>query len=413
MKRNVDTGDIPRRQFLLSAAWAAAAAVAAPLRSLAEGTETQPFGNGVRELIAYPQKRPLMRITTRPPHLETPFSVFNDGAITSSDAFFVRYHLANIPLSVDLASYRLKIGGKVTGPLSLSMQEIKSLAEPVEVVAVNQCSGNSRGFSNPRVFGAQLGNGSMGNARWTGVPLKAVLDKAGVGAIARQVTFNGLDTPVLPATSDFIKVLDVDLAMSPDVILAWAMNGADIPMLNGYPLKLIVPGYFGTYWVKHLSEIEVLDHTFDGHDALFMTTAYRVPDNACTCVPPGAKADKTVPISKLRVRSFVTSLTDHSLVKVGQRTPLKGIAFDSGAGIKKVEISIDGGRQWSETNLGPDLGRYSFREWSSWLEPTRPGPLALQVRATTNAGESQPTQATWNPAGYARNVIETLNITAA
>src|SRR5882724_4395328 len=343
MKRNVDTGDIPRRQFLLSAAWAAAAAVAAPLRSLAEGTETQPFGNGVRELIAYPQKRPLMRITTRPPHLETPFSVFNDGAITSSDAFFVRYHLANIPLSVDLASYRLKIGGKVTGPLSLSMQEIKSLAEPVEVVAVNQCSGNSRGFSNPRVFGAQLGNGSMGNARWTGVPLKAVLDKAGVGAIARQVTFNGLDTPVLPATSDFIKVLDVDLAMSPDVILAWAMNGADIPMLNGYPVKLIVPGYYGTYWVKHLSDIEVVESIFDG---FWMSAAYRVPDNPTHSSEPGETVKVTVPISRFNVRSFITSLADGAKIPAGRETIVRGIAFDGGDGIREVAFSADDGQSW-------------------------------------------------------------------
>lgn len=131
-----------------------------------------------------------------------------------------------------------------------------------------------RGFSNPRVFGAQLGNGSMGNARWVGVALKTVLERAGVDPAAKQVTFNGLDTPVLPTTSDFVKALDIDHALSPEVMLAWAMNGEDIPLLNGYPLKLIVPGYFGTYWVKHLSEIEVLDHVFEGHDALFMTTVY-------------------------------------------------------------------------------------------------------------------------------------------
>src|SRR6185295_14233356 len=119
-------------------------------------------------------------------------------------AFFVRYHLANFPTSIDPDSYRLTIKGSVDTLLSLSLAELKALAEPVEVVAVNQCSGNSRGFSMPRVFGAQLGNGSMGNARWLGVPLKAVLEKAGVLPGARQVAFNGLDTPVLPKTPDFI-----------------------------------------------------------------------------------------------------------------------------------------------------------------------------------------------------------------
>ncbi len=401
-----------RRSFVRNVGMALAASGSVSLRSVAE-TETQPFGNGTRELIAYPQKRPLLRITSRPPHLETPFSVFNEGVITPNDAFFVRYHLANIPLSVDLTTYRLKVHGKVGTELSLSMAELRRMATPVEIVAVNQCSGNSRGFSNPRVFGSQLGNGSMGNARWVGVPLKTVLDKAGVLAGAKQVTFNGLDTPVLPSTSDFIKALDMHVALNPDVLLAWGMNGKDIPLLNGYPLKLIVPGYFGTYWVKHLSDITVIDEPFTGHDAWFMTTGYRLPDNDCGCVAPGSAPAKTTPILKFKVRSFVTSLANNAMVKVGHRTLVKGIAFDGGTGIKKVELSTDGGRNWQEAALGKNLGRYSFREWSMPLVPMERGPFALQVRATAASGETQPSEASWNPSGYARNVIESLHIVSA
>jgi DMSO/TMAO reductase YedYZ molybdopterin-dependent catalytic subunit len=191
----------------------------------------------------------------------------------------VRYHLANVPLSVDLTTYRLAVTGLINSPLSLSLDDLKELADPVEVIAVNQCSGNSRGFSAPRVFGAQLANGAMGNARWVGVPVRKVLAKAGVKAGAKQVTFDGLDTPVLPSTPDFHKALDIEHALSDEPILAWQMNGSALPLFNGYPLKLIVPGYFGTYWVKHLSQIDVIDHEFSGHDAYFMTTAYRVPDN--------------------------------------------------------------------------------------------------------------------------------------
>jgi DMSO/TMAO reductase YedYZ molybdopterin-dependent catalytic subunit len=376
-------------------------------------TLTQPFDNGVRELIAYPGKRPLLRITSRPPHLETPFAVFNEGVITPNDAFFVRYHLANIPLSIDPKAYRLKVRGKVATELSLSLGDLKSMGPAAEVVAVNQCSGNSRGFSTPRVFGAQLGNGSMGNARWTGLPLHIVLRRAGLAAGAKQVTFNGLDTPVLPATPDFIKALDVDVALGADVLLAWSMNGEDIPMLNGYPLKLIVPGYFGTYWVKHLSEITVLDVPFTGHDAWFMTTGYRLPDNDCNCVAPGTVPEKTTPISRLRVRSFITSLSDDAVVKVRQRIVVKGIAFDGGAGIRKVEVSIDGGDRWQQAALGSDLGRYSFREWSLPLVPARRGPLTLQVRATTLSGETQPAESSWNPAGYARNGVESVHVVVA
>ena len=398
-----------RRRFLRHAG-AAIATVAGALPRARAATLDQPFANGTRELVAYPQKRPLMRITARPPHLETPFSVFNEGAFTPNNAFFVRYHLANIPLSIDADTYRLNVRGKVDRELSLSLKDLRSLATPVEVTAVNQCSGNSRGYSTPRVFGAQLGNGSMGNARWVGVPLRTVLQRAGTSAEAKQVTFNGLDKPVLPGTSDFIKALDLDVAMSPDVILAWGMNGEEIPMLNGYPLKLIVPGYFGTYWVKHLSDIEVIDAPFSGHDAWYMSTAYRVPDNECNCIAPGTSAPKTIPISKLKVRSFVTSVTNDAIVRLGRATEVKGIAFDSGSGIRTVELSDDGGRNWRRTKLGKNHGRYSFREWSLPITPRQAGALELRVRATALSGETQPAEATWNPSGYARNVIEAVHL---
>ena len=404
----------PTRRRILQGAGLFALA-ASPLAALAaEATgEGVTFADGPRPLVKYPGKRPLIRVTTRPPHLETPFSVFNEGPITANDAFFVRYHLANIPLAVDLATYRLTVKGLVDKPLSLSLAELKALAEPVEVVAVNQCSGNSRGFSSPRVFGAQLANGAMGNARWVGVPLRKVLEKAGVAAGAKQVTFNGLDTPVLPATSDFRKALDIEHALSGEPMLAWAMNGQDIPLLNGYPVKLIVPGYFGTYWVKHLSEIEVIDRTFDGHDALFMTTAYRVPDNDCQCVAPGTTAAKTRPISLLPVRSFITSVASGATLPTGRTVELKGIAFDHGAGLKTVEVSIDGGRNWLPATLGKDLGRYSFREWRLPVKFAQKGPAVLMVRASNQKGEVQPATADWNAAGYRRHVVESTPVKIA
>lgn len=396
-----------RRRFLRHAGLGVAGLSALPLHSLA-ATGTMPFGNGERDLVSYPQKRPLLRITTRPPHLETPFSVFGEGAITPNNAFFVRYHLANIPTSIEAKTYQLKITGHVKQALSLSLADLKAMGEAVEVVAVNQCSGNSRGYSEPRVFGAQLGNGSMGNARWVGVPLRTVLNKAGVMPGAKQVAFNGLDTPVLPKTPDFVKALDIDLALSAEPLIAWSMNGTDIPFLNGYPIKLIVPGYFGTYWVKHLSEINVLDHGFEG---FFMSTAYRVPDNACMCVPAGTAPTATRPITSIPVRSFITSLADKARVKAGQAVQLKGIAFDAGSGIKTVQVSEDG-TLWRDAVLGKDLGRFSFREWSLPWTPAKKGATTLMVRATNNKGDVQPSVASWNPGGYARNVIETTRVVA-
>jgi sulfite dehydrogenase len=408
---NRSRSTVSRRSFLQRAG--AMGLAASPLATLAGGVEEGvTFADGPRELVTYPQKRPLIRVHTRPPHLETPFEVYNGGAITPNDAFFVRYHLANIPLSIDPDTYRLEVKGSVSTPLSLSLSDLKKMPHH-EVVAVNQCSGNSRGFSEPRVFGAQLANGAMGNARWIGVPLKAVLEKAGISASAQNIVFNGLDMPVLPSTPDFRKSLDVEHALSGEPILAWSMNGKDIPFLNGYPLKLIVPGYFGTYWVKHLSDIDVLDKPFEGHDAKFMTTAYRVPDNDCQCVAPGTAPAKTRPISTLAVRSFITSVLNGGTVAAGRTTQLKGIAFDGGTGIKGVEVSVDGGQTWRAATLGKDLGKFSFREWSLPVAFRQKGPAVLMVRATNRGGDVQPTTATWNPAGYRRNVIESTTVTIA
>ncbi|MBM5458164.1 molybdopterin-dependent oxidoreductase [Pseudomonas sp. P66] len=378
--------------------------------SSASNAEEVTFAAGPRPLVQYPQKRPLTLVTTRPPHLETPFAVFNEGPITPNDAFFVRYHLANFPTSIDPDTYRLTIKGSVQTPLSLSLAELKALAEPVEVVAVNQCSGNSRGFSMPRVFGAQLGNGSMGNARWLGVPLKAVLEKAGVKADARQVTFRGLDKPVLASTPEFIKALDIGHALGGEPMIAWSMNGTDLPFLNGYPIRLVVPGYFGTYWVKHLSEIEVLDHTYDG---FFMAKGYRVPDNDCLCIAPGTTAAQTKPISKMPVRSFITSVKQGDVLPLDTPVVLKGIAFDGGDGINTVQLSVDGGKSWREAQLGQDLGRFSFREWTLPVTLAHKGATQLMVRATNRAGEVQPLRADWNPGGYRRHVVETSHVTVA
>ncbi|MFQ6574645.1 molybdopterin-dependent oxidoreductase [Pseudomonas sp. UM16] len=410
--RFIGTSNLGRRRVLRDAF--ALAVVASPLASLVkaadENVEEVTFAAGPRPLVQYPQKRPLTLVTTRPPHLETPFSVFNEGPITPNDAFFVRYHLANFPTSIDPDAYRLTVKGSVNTPLSLSLAELKTLAEPIEVVAVNQCSGNSRGFSMPRVFGAQLGNGSMGNARWLGVSVKTVLEKAGVNAEAKQVSFRGLDKPVLASTPEFIKALDISHAMDGEPMIAWSMNGSDLPFLNGYPIRLVVPGYFGTYWIKHLNEIEVLDHTFDG---FFMAKGYQVPDNECFCVAPGTTAAKTRPISKLPVRSFITSVKQGQVLPLNKSVLLKGIAFDGGVGVNKVQVSIDAGQRWQDATLGEDLGRFSFREWTLPITFTHSGATQLMVRASNSAGETQPLRADWNPGGYRRHVVETTHVTVA
>jgi DMSO/TMAO reductase YedYZ molybdopterin-dependent catalytic subunit len=401
-----------RRRFLKAAGFAALGGglVTKSVSAFAEDFITMPFANGQRSLAKFPQKRPLILVTTRPPQLETPFSVFNEGVITPNDAFFVRYHLADVPTSIDPTTFKVEVKGKVNSPMIFSLSELKSKFDPVEIVAVNQCSGNGRGFSNPRVAGGQLGNGAMGNAKWKGVRLKDVLNKTGVAAGAKQVTFNGLDKAPLEKTPDFIKALEVDHALDEDTLLAYDMNGEPLPMLNGFPVRLIVPGHYGTYWVKHVNEITVIDQPSPN---FWMDTAYRIPDNDCACVEPGTAPTKTRPIGRYNVRSFITSFADGDKMKIGKETTVRGIAFDGGYGITDVSFSPDGGKTWRDARLGKDLGKYSFREWTIDFKPERAGVLEFKVKATNRVKQTQPMEPLWNPPGYMRNVVETVKVNAA
>jgi DMSO/TMAO reductase YedYZ molybdopterin-dependent catalytic subunit len=398
-----------RRGFLATAGRAGAllltgsGALARPV-----GAADDPILAG-RPLVRYPEKTDLILLTARPPQLETPMAYF-DRAITPNEAFFVRYHIFPVPTSVDLATWRLKVHGRVDHPLELSLDDLKTKFPPARVVAVNQCSGNSRGRFAPRVLGGQWGDGAMGNAEWVGARLRDVLAMAGVRQGAVQATFDGLDKPAFPTVPDFVKSLDLArITEDPDVIVAYQMNGQPLPMLNGFPARLIVPGWYATYWVKNLSEIEVVDSVFE---KFWMKPAYRIPDTPCGCIAPGTAPARTVPINRMTVRSFIATPASGARVKVGRALTVKGIAFDGGSGIAEVHISADGGETWRRAQLGADLGRYSFREWSATWTPARAGAHRLMVRAFNALGESQGAVPLWNPAGYLRNVIEHVDLQA-
>ena len=293
-------------------------------------------------------------------------------------------------------------------PLSISLAQLLKLPR-VEMAAVNQCSGNSRGLFQPRVAGAQWGNGAMGNAKWLGVRLRDVLDIAGVKAGAVQVRFGALDQPVIAAAPDFEKALDIDHARDGEVMIAFGMNGEQLPLLNGFPCRLIVPGWYSTYWVKMLNAIEVLPRPDDRY---WMAKAYRIPATPGANVAPGTKDFPTVPINRMIPRSWVTSLPDGQRIALAGSIPVGGIAMGGDCGVAKVDVSSDGGRTWYKTMLGPDEGPYSFRRWDGRI-PLRRGSNPIMVRCWNTKGAAQPMKPIWNPGGFMRGNIETTTIIAA
>ena len=367
---------------------------------LSGGAEPRPLTS------AFPDKGSMILQRTRPALLETPFEVFDQGVFTPNDRFFVRWHWAIIPESIAADTFRLAVHGHVKQTVSLSLNELAALPQ-FEIAAVNQCSGNSRGLFTPRVPGGQWGNGAMGNARWTGVRLRDVLDRAGVKPGAVQVRFKGLDEPVVPEAPDFMKSLGIDHARDGEVMLAYAMNGEQLPLLNGFPLRLVVPGWYSTYWVKMLNDIEVLDHEDDQY---WMKTAYKIPDTPNANVKPGQTGFKTVPINRMNPRSFVTNLRAEQNVAAGAPVKLRGIALGGDNGVAKVDVSPDAGATWLPAKLGADEGKYGFRRWEAAIPLPGKGRQTVQVRCTNTAGVSQPPEANWNPGGFMQNGIESLKL---
>jgi DMSO/TMAO reductase YedYZ molybdopterin-dependent catalytic subunit len=401
----------PTRRHLLGAAGLGGLALVA--RPALGGTEVDlrlPGGYGGRPIATdFPQKGPMILQRTRPPLLETPWDVFDKGVFTPNDRFYVRWHWADIPTEVDAASFRLAVRGHVNQPLSLSLDDILHGLPQVELAAVNQCSGNSRGFFEPRVAGGEWANGAMGNARWGGVRLRDVLDRAGVKAGAVEVRFTGLDEPVVSDAPRFMKSLAIDHARDGEVMIAYAMNGEQLPLLNGFPLRLVVPGWYATYWVKMLSDIEVLD----GPDTNYwMAQAYMIPDTPHASVRPGETGVPMVPINRMVPRSFFTNVQAGEGLPAGTPAPVRGIALGGDAGVAAVDLSSDGGRTWSAAALGPDEGKYGFRRWQADVT-LAPGRHVLMVRCTNANGVVQPMQPNWNPAGFMRNVVESVDVVAA
>jgi sulfite dehydrogenase len=380
--------------------------VLADAPSLPQGTVAQ------QGLEALPGKKPLIRKTFRPPNYETPVSVF-DQALTPNDSFFVRYHLSDIP-EVDVAKWTLKVGGAgAQTAAEYKLDDLRNGFPRFELVAVCQCSGNRRGFSDPHVAGVEWGYGAMGNARWAGVRLRDVLAKAGVKAEAIEVSFGGADGPPYSKTPDYVKSVPVWKANDENTLIAFEMNGQPLPHWNGFPARLVVPGWTGTYWMKHLTEVSVLTQPLQ---SFWMTTAYRIPRSQFPVVERFVSQEQpgsvNTPITEMVVNSLITNLEEGQKVPAGSNLAVRGIAWDGGFGIAEVAVSIDNGATWKPSQLGTDMGRFSWRQWTFQFAPAS-GAVNIMVRARNNAGQTQVDKLLFNGPGYHNNVIQKLSLTAA
>jgi DMSO/TMAO reductase YedYZ molybdopterin-dependent catalytic subunit len=334
----------------------------------------------------------------RPEDLEMPLDGFTDW-ITPIDRFFVRCH--TYTPKVNLTEWSLKIDGVVERPMTLTMDDLKKMPR-VELVGVLECAGNGRTFYEPHVPGTQWAFGSVGNARWAGVRLRDVLQKAGIKRSAQEILCDGADVP-LGRMPDFQRTIPAAKALDPDTLLAYEMNGQALPVQHGFPVRVIAPGWAGDSWVKWLQHIEVLDHEFEG---FWMKSAYRHPTRP---VPPGTALDASemVPVTDLDVKSVIAAPA--AWAKPGS-VRVQGTAWSNTSPVSRVDVSTDGGRTWKRAKLTGQQTKYGWRIWQWDWKPAE-GRYTLMSRATNMAGQTQPLSQEWNPSGYLWNVAQPVAVT--
>ena len=337
-----------------------------------------------------------------PADFETPVQLLDKGWITSNDAHYVRSHLS-VP-NVELNNWNLTVEGEVDRSLKLTMRDIRGFQEVTRTVTL-ECSGNGRAFADPPVAGLQWEKGAVGTARWTGIPLRDVLMKAQVQPNAKHVILNGADMPIR-AVPDFVRSIPIEKAMHPDTILAYRMNGAALPVLHGFPLRLIVPGWEAAASTKWIVNIQISEAEASG---FFMQTAYRIPNRP---IAPGTLVDPkdTIPYTALSVKSIFTSPLDGAMVPMGSSIQLRGFAWAGEADITQVDVSTDAGSTWNIAVLDNDKARYTWRRFRYLWKPPAAKSFVVMSRATDSQGRTQPMVASWNPSGYLYNVADKIQI---
>lgn len=349
-----------------------------------------PFAPGA---IAAATERHMLQVGGYPLNAETPLELLTDY-LTPNDLFFVRSHW--IPRMPDPKTWRLQVGGK-----SFSMAELRKLPR-AEATCVLMCAGNGRALHQPVLPGVQWQYGAVGNARWTGVRLRDVLERAGIPKGAKHVHLFGSDDPP-GKVPPFHRSIELEKALD-DCILAFEMNGAALPAQHGAPLRLVAPGWAGDHWMKWLVRMELHAEPQKG---FYMDTAYRWPNEPGE---PGVafKPEEMHPVTELHVKSNITTAPRTARMK--QTYDVRGFAFSGAPDIRGVDISDDDGKTWKRATLDPRHSPHAWRLWSFRWTPSRAGKATLLARATDSRGVVQPREATWNQSGYFYNAWHSVDV---
>jgi anti-anti-sigma factor len=332
-----------------------------------------------------------------PLNCETSIPALIGGAVMPNQRFYIRNHFP-IP-QLDATNWRLDVAGLVERPLSLSLRDLVKMPSQTEFVTL-ECAGNGRSELNPRVDGEQWNLGAVSTAEWTGVPLAEVLNRAGVKTAAREVVFRGADSGKLDGSEliRFERSLSLDEAQGSGGLLAYAMNGEALPIAHGYPLRVIVPGWYAVASVKWLTQIDVISDQFSGH---YQTESYFYEWQR------GGQPIRE-PVSQMRVRSLITEPEPESEVEQGE-LPIRGVSWSGAAPIARVEVSVGGG-PWQYARLMGEPRRYSWQGWELIARLEQPGSTVIAARATDMAGRTQPDSPEWNRLGYGNNVIQKVRV---
>ncbi len=342
------------------------------------------------------QRCRLVELEAQPYNAEAPLQALAE-LITPTPLFYIRNHFDQP--SIDPSRWRLTVDGWVEHPREVSLDEVQRLPERTVLVTM-ECAGNGRALMAPAPTGTPWAYGAVSTARFTGTPLCLLLDDVRLRQGVTEVIFVGADHgEVAPGrTVPFARSLPVAAACHPDTLLAWAMNGEPLTREHGFPLRLVVPRWYGVASVKWLTRISAQTEPFEGH---FQTERYvymserRIPDG--------------MPVTLMRVRSIIARPTDGAHLRF-EPVEVAGAAWSGMGSISRVDLSVDGGHSWTAAELGTSPSPYAATPWRLLWTPLKPGTYPLLARATDSTGNSQPLEPIWNTHGYGNNVAHRIRV---